>query len=118
MPNKIICLDFDGTLSLYVGYVTGRKYPLREGTKEFLESLRNAGFSIIVCTANYPFQVAEILRQNGVFELVSEVTTAKPSAQIYLDDLAICFKGSYEDALKEISTFQPYWESDVNPKST
>lgn len=108
MP-KTICLDFNGVLDDYQGYAGGKEYPPREGVREFLQALKDCGYKIVVLTA-VPFPAAEWLRKHELMDLVSEVTPVKPPAICYVDDRAICFRGDFNETLREIETFKAHWE--------
>ncbi len=49
------------------------------------------------------------LRKNNLDGLVDDVTNVKIPAFAYVDDRAICFRGNYSRALRQIELFHPYW---------
>lgn len=106
-----ILLDSDGTLTIGPPSSTGKIAPIRTGTRKFLESLRKRGYEIIIHTAYQPLgAVREHYRSAGLLPLISAITNQKIPAKISLDDRGIQFRGNYEDALKQIDTFNPHWE--------
>jgi hypothetical protein len=36
---------------------------------------------------------------------------------VFLDDRAVCFRGDFDSALREIIEFRAHWEAEANPKS-
>lgn len=111
MGKQTVCVDFNGVLDTYAGWVeggTGTEYPPRDGAKQFLEQLHHK-YKVIIHTAIDVQHVLVWLFDNGMGGLVDEVTNTKPPAIAYIDDRAICFKGDYEDTLKQLEQFQPWW---------
>jgi len=114
--SKTICLDFNGVLDTYSGTNKDHSkytYPMREGAKQFLLDLKSMGYKIIIQTFVDPAGVREWLVNNKVDGLIDDVTNIKPAADIYMDDKAICFRGSFSDALKEIDKFAPFWSKEI-----
>ena len=106
-----INLDSDGTLTLGPPSSTGKLAPIRTGTRRFLQALRSRGYEVVVHTAYQPISaVREHYRQAGLLPLIAEVTSQKLPAKLQVDDRAVVFRGNYDDALKQIDTFQPHWE--------
>lgn len=50
------------------------------------------------------------LVENGLEELVDQVTDRKPPSMVNLDDRGVCFKGDFDAALAEIESFRPFWQ--------
>jgi phosphoglycolate phosphatase-like HAD superfamily hydrolase len=109
--RPIVCVDLDGVLNDYDGW-KGADYfhPPRPGAREFLEQLNGQGYRIVVFTVRWGPHVQDWLAKYGLSELVSEVTDKKPPAHVYVDDRAICFKGDFQGALKQIGDFKAHWE--------
>ncbi|MEM4721777.1 MAG: hypothetical protein QXT73_06950 [Candidatus Methanomethylicaceae archaeon] len=112
---KHICVDFDGVLAEYDGWrgpsVLGK--PM-EGAKDFLVQLVRMGYRVVVHTAREPLLIRNWLKEHGMFKLVSKVTKEKIPASAYIDDRAICFRGSFEDVLEAVKGFRPYWKKEGN----
>lgn len=109
--RKTICIDFNGVLDMYQGWHrVGHEYPMRPNTKEFLQHLKDDGYTIIVFTAADVTRVKQWLMRNGLDEYIEDVTDKKVPALIYLDDRAINFDGDYDVAYKKIRNFKTHWE--------
>jgi phosphoglycolate phosphatase-like HAD superfamily hydrolase len=99
MP-KTVCLDFDGVMNTYTGWQgPDVLFEPRPGLREFLESLRQSGFEVVV------------LSTRNLNDLVKGVTDLKPPAVVYLDDRAVCFEGDFDAALRAVKEFRAYWET-------
>lgn len=112
MPDPLtVCVDLDGVLNLYDGWRGGDFFhPPRPGAAEFLRRLRENNFRVIVFTIRWAAHVEEWLDRNGLRQFVDSVTDKKPVAHVYLDDRAVCFRGDFEEALRQIAAFKAYWE--------
>ena len=107
--KPFICIDFDGVLNNYDHYDENDLSTPKHGAKEFLEKLSREFTIIILSARKYP-KIVQWLEQHDMIQYVSEVTSIKPPARIYLDDGGINFNGDYEKALKDIKNFKTYWE--------
>ena len=108
----VVCVDLDGVLNTFDEW-RGSEYfhPPRAGAAEFLRKLNNAGYRVVVFTVRYHGWVEKWLAEHGLAEQVSAVTDRKPPAHVYLDDRAVCFRGDFEQAFREIQAFRPFWEA-------
>lgn len=107
----IVCVDFNGVLDSYTGWQGARHFdPPRPGAREFLRALRARGYAIVVFTTRFPDDVWRWLGEFGLDELVQDVTDRKPAAHVFVDDRAVCFRGDFDDTLKQIDTFTAHWE--------
>jgi hypothetical protein len=108
----IVCVDLDGVLNTFDGW-RGADYfhPPRPGAENFLRSLGEQGYRVIVFTVRWAAHVEQWLDQHDLRRFVAEVTDKKPPAHVYLDDRAICFKGDFDHALRQIQNFKAHWES-------
>jgi hypothetical protein len=109
--RPIVCVDLDGVLNLYDGW-KGADYfhPPRPGAAEFLHSLGQQGYEVVIFTVRWAPHVEEWLRANGLAEYVSRVTDRKPPAHVYIDDRALCFQGDFSHLIERIQGFQAHWE--------
>jgi hypothetical protein len=107
-----ICVDLDGVLNTFDEW-RGPEFfhSPREGAHEFLASLKAEGFRVVIFTVRWHEWVLEWLAKNGLAEFVDEVTDRKPPAHAYVDDRAICFRGDFQDTLRCIRTFEPFWRN-------
>ena len=109
--RPVVCVDFDGVLNVFDGW-RGPDYlhPPRPGAREFLERLNTLGYRVVVFTVRWAADVEGWLSQNGLSDLIAEVTDRKPPAHVYIDDRAICFAGDFHATLDQIRTFRAHWE--------
>lgn len=109
--EPLVCVDLDGVLNTFDGW-RGDEYfhPPREGAREFLAGLRAAGFRVVVFTVRWHEFAEAWLLEHGLAESVDEVTDRKPPAHAYVDDRAICFRGDFDDTLRRVAEFRPFWQ--------
>lgn len=119
MVQKTICIDIDGTLVHFEEWQGedhfGKVLP---GASDATKILHGEGWFIIIYTtrANKDL-LARFLDENNIeYDSINEnpnqpdnAKGGKPIADVYVDDRAICFKGDWEQTLKEIFEFKP-WE--------
>lgn len=109
--RPVICVDLDGVLNLFDSWRSPEYFhPLRPGAREFLARLNQEGYRVVIFTVRWYEWVEKWLNENGVREFVDEVTDRKPPARVYLDDRAVCFRGDFEEAYRQIAGFKPFWE--------
>jgi hypothetical protein len=121
-----IAVDFDGVL--YTGPWEGSAAPLypekiMKGAKEAMEILSQKFRLIIFSARSYtgktvfgdtdvgrPDKIEALLREHSI--PFDEVVTfpGKISADIYLDDKAVCFTGDWFATVTALETFQPWWK--------
>jgi hypothetical protein len=110
----IVCVDLNGVLDSYTGWQGPEHFdPPRDGARAFLQALVARGFSVVVFTTRYPDDVWRWLREYDLEALVADVTDRKPPAHVFVDDRAVCFRGSFEDTLAAIETFTAHWEAQM-----
>jgi hypothetical protein len=109
--HPTVCVDLDGVLNTFDEW-RGPEYfhPPREGAREFLIGLRQAGFRVVILTVRWHEWVAAWLQRYGLAEFVDEVTDRKPAAHAYVDDRAVCFRGDFNSTMEAIRQFHPFWE--------
>jgi len=69
------------------------------------------GLRVIVFRTRYPDDVRGSLREHGLDSLVDDVTDRKPAAYVFVDDRAVCFRGDFDQTLRDIYRFVAHWES-------
>ena len=106
--KQTVCVDFDGVLNNYKGYDGDNLGTPREGAKEFLQEL-NKNYRVIILSARTYSKIIKWLDDNDLWEYVADVTSFKPPALAYIDDRGIQFNGNYQDILKQLQDFKPYW---------
>ncbi len=107
----IVAVDLNGVLDSYTGW-KGEKHwdPPRAGAAEFLRALRDRGARVVVHTTRYREDAEAWLREHGLMQYVDEVTNAKVAADVFVDDRAVCFRGDFDQTLREIEEFKAFWE--------
>jgi hypothetical protein len=105
-------VDLDGVLNVYDGWRGPEYYhPPQPGAAQFLASLNQRGYAVVVFTVRWIPDVEQWLKEHDLAEFVSTVTNQKPAAHVYIDDRAICFQGDFESTLDLIDNFKAYWET-------
>ena len=108
--EQTICLDFDGVISEYSGWKSKDEIgkPI-EGFKEFLDEVKSEGYTVVIHSARDAISIENWLKENDIQCLVS---VTKPMAQIYIDDNALLFEGSYTGLLDKIKEHKPWWKKE------
>lgn len=111
MNRKIISIDLDGVLNTYCGnYEKDKIPPIKDGAYEFLKEL-STQYDIEIYTVREKWLCKKWLKENNLSEFVKNISDKKNRyASIYLDDRALTFDGSYENAFKKITFFKPHWK--------
>lgn len=111
-PRPVVCVDLDGVLNLFDTWRAPEYFhPPRPGAREFLMRLNEAGYHVCVFTVRWFEWVQTWLDENGLAPYVHSVSNKKVPAQVYLDDRAVCFRGDFDEAYRQIVTFHPFWEA-------
>jgi len=108
---RTICVDLDGVLNMFDEW-RGPEFfhPPRKGSREFLAALKEQEFRIVILTCRWHEWVVEWLQKYDLAEFVDEVTDRKPPAHAYIDDRAVCFRGDFQQTLRSIEDFRPFWQ--------
>jgi hypothetical protein len=111
-PSRpFVCVDLNGVLDSYTGWKHPDHWdPPRPGARDFLEALHARGFDVVVFTTRHPVGVRRWLREHGLYDLVDAVTSRKPAAHVFIDDRAVCFRGDFDEVLKQVAGFKAHWE--------
>jgi len=122
-PDKSVMVDLDGVLHPYSkGWNNGELYdePV-EGSKSFLESLKNKGYQIIVFTARFWNRNTKDLHDMikawlEKYDLPYDyITGRKLPCVAYIDDRAIHFNGSnWSEVLEKVDKLSQYQGSVIN----
>ena len=113
MIKQTVVFDFDGVISTYENGWQGANVindkPV-EGIKKAMFEIKNEYKIVILssrCSTDKGKEVlVDWLNRYGI--PYDEVTNIKPQALAYIDDRAICFKGSSKSLLKEIKRLEPW----------
>lgn len=123
---KTICIDLDGTLTHFEEW-KGEEYfgQVLPGASTATKTLHEKGWFIIIYTtrANKSILVRFLSANKIEFDAINEnpfqptnAIGGKPIADVYVDDRALCFKGNWEQTIREISEFKT-WEQTKMPES-
>src|SRR5436189_2797713 len=108
----IVCVDLNGVLDAYGGWQGPEHWdPPREGAAEFLGSLREHGFRVVIFTTRFADDAKRWLVEHDLLQYVDEVTDRKPAAHVFVDDRAVCFRGDFDATLNDVLSFSAHWEN-------
>ena len=109
--TKKILIDLDGVLNEYGKEKYDENYipKIKAGVVEFLEKLSKFAELYLFTSRNIMLS-AKWLINNNIDKYFKDVTNIKIPSYLYIDDRTICFKGDFEQTLKEITDFKPYWK--------
>jgi hypothetical protein len=109
--SKTVCLDFDGVMNTYDGWM-GPEYLFepRQGLKEFLSKLNEAGFKIVVNSTRTAKSIYGWLDEHSLRGYIDLVTDTKAPAVAYIDDRGIRFNGNFDAVFEELLNFKVFWE--------
>lgn len=109
--RPIVCVDLNGVLDAYTGWKSPDHWdPPVPGAEGFLRSLHESGFRVVVLTTRWADDARAWLEEHGLLQWISEVTDRKPAAHVFVDDRAVCFRGDFEETLRQVLGFQAHWE--------
>lgn len=119
MPNSkgqtVVCIDFDAVLHNYTHWNGGRLNEPVAGAAAATRQLTDNNFVVILYTTRGADEIIHWLtRYNFQWTHINQnpeiqgQNPGKPIADIYIDDRAIQFNGSWESTLREISRFKPW----------
>lgn len=119
MINKTVCIDLDGTLIHYEEWQGEEHFGhVLPGASDATKILHEKGWYIIIYTTRANKSIlTKFLSDNKIeFDAINEnpyqpqnAKGGKPIADVYVDDRALCFKGNWQQTVKEITKFKP-WE--------
>jgi phosphoglycolate phosphatase-like HAD superfamily hydrolase len=107
----IVCVDLNGVLDSYAGWRGPQHWdPPRAGAADFLRELRARGYRVVIHTTRWRDDAVEWLARHALGDLVDDVTNEKVAAHVFIDDRAVCFRGDFEQTLREVDGFKAHWE--------
>ena len=109
--KKKILIDLDGVLNEYGEEPFDEKFipKIKSGAKEFIKELSKIGELYLFTTRNL-LMSANWLIDNKLNSYFKDITNVKLPSYLYIDDRCVCFKGNYNETLKEIENFKVYWK--------
>ncbi len=112
MFRKKILIDLDGVLNEYgkEKYDENSIPEIRTGAKNFLENLCEK-YELYLFTSRNLILATKWLIKNDLDKYFKDVTNIKIPSYLYIDDRTVCFKGNYEQTLKDIAKFKVHWQN-------
>jgi len=119
--KKKLAIDLDGVLASFDGWKgEGHIGPPLDGLRAFLDEMQDMGWEFVIYTARRSRgEVARWLVAHGLAEYfggkqgphgTAAIAGYKPHADVYLDDRAMRFDGSFDGLAKRVGDFTPYWK--------
>lgn len=119
MPNSkgqtTVCIDFDAVLHNYTHWNGGRLNEPIAGAAAATHRLIELDYVVILYTTRGADEITPWLKRYGFAWThindnpeIHGQNPGKPIADIYVDDRAIQFNGSWESTLRDISRFKPW----------
>lgn len=113
-----ICIDIDGTIcALRKPHENYSDVLPIEGASEKIKALKEKGCYIILCTARHmktcDANVGKVIAKQGLTLLewlnkhdfvYDEIWFGKPNADVYIDDRALKFEGSWDQLQEQLMT--------------
>ena len=119
--GRTVCVDVNGVLDAYTGWRGADHWdPPAPGARAFLAALHARGWRIVVFTTRHAPGVRAWLARHDLARFVDEVTDRKPPADVFVDDRAVCFRGDFDQTLRDVLAFAAHWEAapcDATPRS-
>lgn len=114
MKKPLILIDLDGVLNNYDGKYQENYIPeLKSGAREFVQKLHNL-YKIKIFTTRKKELVEPWLIKNDLKNYIDDVVNVKEPAFISIDDRSLTYRGNFDETLKEVENFIPYWKSEQN----
>ncbi len=113
--KRIVCVDFDGVIysnmkQQRTAVLTGLPVP---GVVSALIELSKLNRVIINSARFEADEGMEAVREwMHKYDMKYELSKHKPTADVYIDDRAVCFNGDWDETLIQINTFRQ-WQADV-----
>ncbi len=106
-----VCLDFDGVLAQGGEWKGDAVIPdPMPGAKEYVEKMGKT-HDLVICSARKAKYIRPWLKKHGFPSI--RVTNTKPPAEVYIDDRAIPFGGSFKNLTVKIEGFKPHWKKSI-----
>ena len=109
--KKKILIDLDGVLNEYGKEPYDENFipEIKSGAKEFIEKLSESAELYLFTSRNLMLS-AKWLFDNKIDKYFKDITNTKLPSYLYIDDRCVCFRGNFDETLKEIQNFSTYWK--------
>ncbi len=109
--KKKILIDLDGVLNEYGKEPYDENFipEIKPGAKEFIEKLSESAELYLFTSRNLMLS-AKWLFDNKIDKYFKDISNTKLPSYLYIDDRCICFRGNFDQTLKEIQEFSAHWE--------
>lgn len=100
-----ICIDVDGTIFDYDQYVFQKWGPLKVGARLALCRFKDLGYRVTLFTSRSDVEydaLVDRLRQEGLLQCVDRIQFGKPNCEVYIDDRAVCYDGSWGEVAHKV----------------
>lgn len=111
ISNRIVYVDWDG-VAAYKSNGLDVSGPLRKGTVEAIQFLVKAGHEVVILTARENLKpVKDMVNQSDLRGWIHKITNIKGPGDLYVDDRAYRFNGSWFWSLWPIYRHLAYHKS-------
>jgi len=108
--KKTILIDLDGVLNTYIGDFDENKIPpIQQDAKNFILNLAK-NFIVKIFTTRNKIQTAKWIIENGLEDIIQDITNIKEPCWLFVDDRCLKFNGDYSLLKKEIENFKPWYK--------
>lgn len=101
--KKKILIDLDGVLNEYGKEPFDENFipKIKDGAVDFIKEVSQIGELYLFTTRNLLLS-SKWLLENNLDKYFKDVTNVKIPSFLYIDDRCLCFRGKYDQTLKEI----------------
>ena len=108
--KKTILIDIDGVLNEYNGEFREDYIPdMKSGADIFLKKL-SSDYIIKLFTTRNKLLASKWVLENNLDEYISDITSIKEPAVIYIDDRNLKFCGDYDKLFDDIKNFRVWYK--------
>ena len=110
MYKKTLLIDLDGVLNNYDGNYDKDNIPsIKDGAKEQLKKL-SKDYEIKLFTSRNKLLAGKWIFDNKLNEFISDITSEKQPAWLYIDDRGLNFNGDYQKLYDDIINFKVWYK--------